>query len=965
MRVICKCFFKRTNKSLTEVRVDILFLVHIMDVVSYIRCNVVHFCEGICFMLPEEKARLLIDEKLKQSGWVLQDMREINPMASLGVAVREYPTSTGPVDYALFVDGKPVGVVEAKKDEAGENITTVEHQSGRYANSTFKYVSVDYRIRFAYEATGQITRFTDYNDIKYRSRAVFSFHRPETLKSLLANENTVRNNMKHFPEFDTTGFRNCQITAINNLDESFAENRPKALVQMATGAGKTFTAITAAYRLLKFGKMKRILFLVDTKSLGEQAEREFLAYIPNDDTRSFSELYGVRRLTSSHIPSDVQICISTIQRMYSILKGEEMDESVEEESLFEQVGVNSQPQKEVVYNEKYPPEFFDCIIVDECHRSIYNVWNQVLEYFDSFIVGLTATPDKRTFAFFNQNVVSEYSREQAIIDGVNVGEDVFLIETNIVREGATIMKQYIEHRDRLTRAKRWEQMDEDVEYNYSSLDRTVVNPSQIHTVIRTFKDCLFTQLFPRRKEVPKTLIFAKTDSHADDIIQIVREEFGEGNEFCQKITCQAERPETVLSAFRNDYYPRIAVTVDMIATGTDVKPIECLIFMRDVRSKNYFEQMKGRGTRTLEKDDLQKVSPSATENKDHFVIVDAVGVTSSKKTDTRPLERKPSVSMKELMLSVAMGAKDEDTLTSLANRVIRLNSQMTPKERTDFANTVGVTASSVAQRLLDAFDEDVILERAGIIIEEDRELTEDEKQRMDDARKDLIQEAVTPFFTPECRNYIEDVRRSHDQIIDSVNVDSLYYAGYATDKQDDADKVIQSFQDFIETNKDEILALRIIYDQRYKDRPMAIAKLQSLYEKLKEQGITIDRLWNCYAIKKPDHVKTGTLAQLTDLISIIRFEMGYSDNLSPFVDNVNYNFMQWTLRRNAGNIHFTEEQMEWLRLIKDHIAISLSIEPSDLDLSPFDRKGGLGRFYEVFGDSYEEILEEMNIELVA
>ncbi len=517
-------------------------------------------------MTPEEQARKQIDARLEQSGWVIQDLRKVNPMASLGVAVREYPTSTGPVDYALFVEGKPIGVIEAQKDDLGENITTVEQQSGRYANSTFKYVKTNYRIRFAYEATGELTRFTDYADEKYRSRRVFSFHRPETLQALLAQPDTVRNNLKHFPPFDTTGFRQCQITAIQNLDQSFAESRPKALVQMATGAGKTFTAITASYRLLKYGRMKRILFLVDTKSLGEQAEREFLAYRPNDDNRSFSELYGVRRLKSSYIPSDIQICVSTIQRMYSILKGEELDESAEEESLFEQSGANTQPAKEVVYNEKYPPEFFDCIIVDECHRSIYNVWSQVLEYFDAFLIGLTATPDKRTFAFFDQNVVSEYSREQAIIDGVNVGEDIFLIETEVTKNGATILKQQIEYRNRLTRAKRWKQMDEDVVYTSAKLDRDVVNPSQIRTVIRTFRDSLFTQLFPHRREVPKTLIFAKTDSHADDIIQIVRDEFGEGNEFCQKITCQAERPETVLSAFRNDYYPRIAVTVDMIAT---------------------------------------------------------------------------------------------------------------------------------------------------------------------------------------------------------------------------------------------------------------------------------------------------------------------------------------------------------------------------------------------------------------
>ena len=915
-------------------------------------------------MTPEEQARIVIDEKLEKSGWTIQDMKKLNLTAALGVAVREFPTSTGPVDYALFIDGKPVGVIEAKKSESGENITVVEGQSARYAHSTFKWIHQEYQIRFAYEATDKLVRFTDYKDIKFRSRTVFSFHRPETLQALIVAPDTIRNNMKHFPPLDETGFRKCQIKAINKLDTSFSENRPKALVQMATGAGKTFTAITAAYRLLKYGRMNRILFLVDTKSLGEQAEREFLAYIPNDDPRNFSQLYGVRRLKNSYIPNDVQICISTIQRMYSILKGEELDEGAEEVPFAEYVTAESKAPKEVVYNEKYPPEFFDCIIVDECHRSIYNVWSQVLSYFDAFIIGLTATPDKRTFAFFDENVVSEYPREQAIVDGVNVGEDIFLIETDVTKNGARLMKQLIEYRDRLSRAKRWQQMDEDEDYSGTHkgrLDKDIVNPSQIRTVIRSFKDNLFTTLFPRRKEVPKTLIFAKTDSHADDIIQIVREEFGEGNDFCRKITYSADNPESVLSSFRNDYNPRIAVTVDMIATGTDVKPIECLIFMRDVRSKNYFEQMKGRGTRVLSKEDLQKVTPSATENKDHFVIVDAVGVTKSKKSDTRPLERKPTVSMKELMMNVALGAKDEDTLTSLANRVIRLNIQMSPTERKQFEAKVGTAAGIVAENLLNAFDEDVLTAKA----QADTGSAEVTEEQIKQAQKELIQAAVAPFHNPDIRDYIENVRRSHDQIIDNVNIDSVVFAGFDAQQEENADRIIATFHEFIEENKDEIIALRVIYSENYKDRPMAIEQLKELYGKLKAKGITVERLWDCYAIKKPDKVKRSTMAQLTDLISIIRFEMGYSDNLSPFADKVNYNFMQWTFKRNAGHIQFTEEQMEWLRLIKDHIATSLSILPEDLDLTPFDKKGGLLGFYESFGDDYEVILNEMNRELVA
>ena len=912
-------------------------------------------------MTPEAKARQMIDTKLEQSGWIVQDRDKLNLSAGAGIAVREFPTSTGPVDYALFVNQKPVGVIEAKKSNLGENITTVEEQSSRYAHSSLKYIKVDYRIRFVYEATDKIVRFTDYNDVKYRSRNVFSFHRPETLQKLIDADDTVRNYMKRFPALDQTGFRKCQVTAIENLDASLANNRPRALVQMATGSGKTFTAITAAYRMLKYGKMNRILFLVDTKSLGEQAEREFLAYTPNDDPRSFSQLYGVSRLKRSYIPDDTQICISTIQRMYSILKGEELDESAEEVSFNELKSADSQPRKEVVYNAKYPPEFFDCIIVDECHRSIYNVWSQVLSYFDAFIIGLTATPDKRTFAYFNENVVSEYSREQAIIDGVNVGEDIYLIETDITKNGAHIMKQMIEHRNRLTREKRWQQMDEDIDYKSTQLDRDIVNKSQIRTVIKTFKEKVFTELFPRREEVPKTLIFAKTDSHADDIIQIVREEFGEGNDFCKKITYNAENPEAVLSSFRNDFYPRIAVTVDMIATGTDVKPIECLLFMRDVRSRNYYEQMIGRGTRTLDKDNLQNVSPSATDAKDHFAVIDAVGVTQSKKAETRTLERKPTVPMAELMFNVATGSRDADTLTSLANRVIRLNSRMSDKERKKFADTMGISANLAAENLLNAFDDDVIRQRAqqdnGVDIPTDEQLAQ--------AKEDLITEAVAPFRDNGKNTVIDNIRRSHDQIMDDVNLDTVLFAGFDTNKEENADKVMKTFRDFIDENKDEIISLRIIYNEAYKDRPMVIAKLKELYEKLKQKGVSVERLWDCYAIKQPEKVKKGTAAQLTDLISLIRFEMGCTDALTPFDTQVRTNFQNWTLSKNAGHIHFTEEQMEWLRLIRDHISASLSIEPNDLDLSPFDKKGGLGRFYEVFGDDYEAILHELNIELVA
>lgn len=729
------------------------------------------------------------------------------------------------------------------------------------------------------------------------------------------------------------------------------------------GAGKTYTAVNQVYRLLKFGKAKRILFLVDTKNLGKQAEAEFRGFRPNDDTRLFPELYGVYRLNSSYIPNDAQVCISTIQRMYSILQGTELDESLEDESPYE-YNLEDSP-KEVVYNEKYPPEYFDFIIIDECHRSIYNLWQQVLDYFDAFLIGLTATPDKRTFGFFNQNVVSEYPREQAIIDGVNVPEDIYTIETDITKNGAAILKQTVEIRDRLTREKRWEQLDEEVDYSSTDLDKSVVNPSQIRTIIKTIREKMLTEIFPGRKEVPKTLIFAKTDSHADDIIKIVLEEFGEGVEFCKKITYKADDPEGSLSAFRNEYYPRIAVTVSMIATGTDVKPIECLVFMRDVKSKNRFEQMVGRGTRTLSKEDLQDVSPSASTNKTHFVIIDAVGVTKSIKTETRPLERKPTVLFKDLLMRAVTGTRDEDTLTSLANRLVRLNNEMTNSERDKVPEfTEGISMWDLSQNLLDSYDEDIINEK----VKEKLKKEDISKEEIKEIRNELIDDSTKPFANAELREYLLKLKSKHDQIIDKDNIDSVIYAGWDRDAKNYAEDTIESFQNFIEENKDEITALQVIYNQSYKDRQLTLDIVNELYEKMQEYNhfLTIDNLWNQYEKLEPKKVKgTSEVKKLSDLVSLVRFALKQDEELSIFELKVQKNFKDWIFNKNAGYFQFTEEQTEWLRMIRDHIGTSLTIEKEDLELSPFDEHGGLGKFYQLFGNEYLDILDEMNKELVA
>jgi len=917
---------------------------------------------------PEQIARDQIDQMLIKAGWVIQDMRDINPGASLGVIVREYPTETGPADYILLINRNPVGVIEAKKE--GTILTTVEEQSERYATSGLKWNVDQQKLPFVYESTGVITKFTDNRDPVPRSREIFHFHRPETLAEWLKQECSFRYGLKNnIPALNPEGLRVCQVNAITKLEKSFSENKPRALVQMATGSGKTFTAITSVYRLLKFAKAKRILFLVDTKNLGEQAEQEFQAYTPNDDKRKFTELYSVQRLSSSFIDKNSQVCISTIQRMYSILKGEELDEFAEEQSLNE-IKLKDDKPKEVAYNPDVPIETFDVIIIDECHRSIYNLWKQVLDYFDAFLVGLTATPDNRTFAFFHENIVSEYTHEEAIADGVNVGYDIYTIETEITQNGARIeAKQFVDFRSKLTRKKRWAQLDEDEEYTSKSLDREIVNPSQIRQVIRTFKDKLLTEIFPGRKEVPKTLIFAKTDSHADDIIQIVREEFGEGNQFCKKITYKIdENPKSILASFRNAYYPRIAVTVDMIATGTDVKPLEVLLFMRDVKSRNYFEQMKGRGTRTYAKDDLQKVTPSANSNKTHFVIVDAIGVCKSVKTESRALERKKTVSLKDLVMNVIMNNRDEDTYTSLAGRLGRIEKQMTADEKQQFKEKAqGKTINQVIHELLDAYNPDKVIETTkrkfpGVIANEEQEPP---TEKLDETKKELIAE-VGNIFTGELLQYIEKVKSAHEQIIDTVNLDKVNFAGFSADIEEKAKQTIQSFEEFIAENKDEIIALRIFYDQPYQRRTLSYKMIKELRDKLvlTKPNLAITSVWEAY--KRIENKQISNPAtELTALVALVRRVVGLDKELKLFENQVNTNFKNWVFNKNAGHVQFTEEQMDWLRMMKDYIATSMNIEKDDFDNDPFAKKGGLMKVWNIFGDQLEEIVEELNVELIA
>ena len=930
---------------------------------------------------PEQRARDLIDQMLRDAGWLVQGKKQSDIRAAQGVAVKEYQTDVGPADYVLFVDAKPVGVIEAKRGEEGQRLSAVEEQSTGYANAKLQFLNND-PLPFVYESTGTITRFTDYRDPKARGRRLFHFQQPAALARLLSTQQSLRARLQQMLPLDPTGLRPAQIKAITNLEESFKNNKPRALIQMATGAGKTFTATTFIYRLLKKpADATRILFLVDTKNLGEQAEQAFMSFQPNDDNRKFTELYNVQRLTSSYIAPDSHVCISTIQRLYSILQGEELDESSELDSPESSSWIRRQMDKKapapVVYNPQLPVEFFDFIIIDECHRSIYNLWQQVLEYFDAFLIGLTATPDKRTRGFFKENVVSEYTYEESVLDGVNVPYNVYTIDTAISMHGEVVEAGwYVDRRDKLTRATRWQQEDEDTVYNNKELDRKVVNPSQIRNVIREFKKALQTVIFPDRinadgeYEVPKTLVFAKTDSHADDVIEVIKEEFNEGNDFVKKVTYKAsEDPRSVLNRFRNSHQPRIAVTVDMIATGTDVKPLEVLLFMRDVRSVNYFEQMKGRGTRTIEPDSLRLVS-SAARYKTHFVLVDAVGANRSKKTESRPLERKPSIPLGDLLGAVNMGHADEDLFLSLANRLIMLDNKLSDKQREKLmTESGGKNLRQISTDLLAAYDPDKVADLAQTIIDrvpiEDRTPLMAEEAR-EEAQKQLIHQAASNF-NGAFNEQVENIRRQLEQIIDHINIDQVVRSEWDKTSTDRAAEVIQEFTDYLESQKDEIRALTIFYDQPYQRRHITYRMLKEVLDQLKldRPALAPTHVWEAYEALQQTR-KPAPAKELTTLVSLIRKVCGIDQELTPYDKQVDENFKNWIFKQNAGKHNrFTPEQMDWLRMIKDHVATSYRLEPDDLDYTPFDSQGGRGKMWQLFGKDMNSLIEELNGELVA
>lgn len=909
--------------------------------------------------LTEAEVRRIVDRMLESAGWVVQDLAQLNVRAGVGVAVREMTVGRGRADYLLYVDEKLVGVVEAKRE--GLSLIEVEQQSRRYAEGldpTLRIAAWRAPLPYRYESTGVETRFTNALDPISRSRRVFSFHRPDTIARWMreaeANEfaPTFRARLRGLPSHEIKGeLRAAQIEAITGLEQSLAQDMPRALIQMATGAGKTYTVVNETYRLLKHAGAKRVLFLVDRNNLGKQAEAEFTRFITPDDGTPFTELYNVQRLTSPVIASSTHVVVCTVQRMYKVLRGQELgpdDDSADDYQIADAV--------ELTYNALVPPETFDLVVVDECHRSIYGRWRAVLEYFDAHLVGLTATPVAQTFGFFRENLVSQYTFRQAVADHVNVDFDVMRIRTEVGEHGGTIPANTdVRIVDLHTRRERYEQLETELDYSAEQIGKSVTNLSQLRTAIRTFRDG-WPEFFPNRTYVPKTLIFAKSDLHADDIVEIVRELFGGDARFCAKITYRADNPDQLLKDFRNDADFRIAVTVDMIATGTDVKPLECVFFLRGVSSATYFEQMKGRGARTIRPEDFRDVTPDAAA-KEKFLIVDAVGVTDSPLVDSRPLQpaTQRQVSLQKLLECAANQGITVDEAAALGSRLAALDGRVTSAERAELADLAGgLTLLDLASGLEHATDEEA----------QENAL----KSGGESAQRALVLEAVRPLAErPELRRRILEVRRKYDMPYDEYTIDQLISVEARLMEQGGSSNVVEDWRQYVQDHRAEIMPFLLAFEEPGRDPADVRRQLQRLADAIAAppRRWTPGIIWHAYQ-DLGEAKGNGSSKSITELISLTRYVFGMDDELRTFGSQVQDRFRNWLVQQEQAGARFTDDQVWWLERIAHAVANRLSVTEEDLDGVPFTERGGVDGFVHEFGDDRAaQLLDELNRELPA
>ena len=863
-------------------------------------------------MTPEEKARVKIDQWFAEAGWRVVDRDEYEANIT-AAAIREGLLKGNlEADYFLFVNGKAIGVLEAKREEVDVSNYTVSEQVGTYARSVpHCYQAWRNPLPFIYKSNGKELLF---KDLRNEDSDWVSLNRMHTIKELVKMLG-IDDLFAGLPTLRKRGLRDCQYEAITELEKNFRSGQRKALMVLATGAGKTYTACLAAYRMLSYTPMRRVLFLVDRNNLGKQAEGEFGTFRLTETGDAFNTIFTVNRLKSANIPSDSNVVISTIQRLFSLLKGEEIVDDDEKDDETDIEGEVILPD-----NPNLPHDFFDLIIIDECHRSIYGNWRKVLEYFDTArLIGLTATPIPETTAFFNYNTVVNYTLEQSIADGVNVECRTYRIKTRETEEGGAILEgQRTKVETRYTGEVKTVSNKETKTYTKEELNRSIINPAQIKLILSTYRDIVYTELFndpprePNMDYLPKTLIFALNENHATNIVNIAKEVFGRTDDrFVQKITYSAGDSNELIRQFRNDKDFRIAVTCTLVATGTDIKPLEVLIFMRDVASLPLYTQMKGRGVRTIGDEQLRNVTPNAI-SKDSFVLVDAVGVTEHQHTiPTLEGSENGTITLKELLERITHGNLPDNYLQRLAGTLSRLYNKADNGQREQFAHLAHDDMKELATRIYSALENGTLPPYNDI-------------NEPNNERKGL----VSPITNhAEARKYILILAAGFVNTL-MPGEDELIFKGFSTEE---AQNDTVAFEQYCNEHCDDIEALRIIYNNQ--GEPITYAMMKDLENKLKMESnrFSPKRLWNSYAIVSPDKVKRTSKKQeaeaLTNLIQLVRFAFHQIERLESVYPSAKQFFNLWCGQKQGG---ITDKQREVMSRIVDYIASNGACTVRDL-----------------------------------
>lgn len=852
-------------------------------------------------MKPEEKARVKIDQMFEDAGWKVVDRDFYSPTIT-AAAIREgLLEGNREADYFLFLNGKAVGVLEAKRKEVNVASDWVSDQAERYTRYVPKcYQAFARPLPFIYLSNGENTYFRDCRIEDSDLEEINRIHTPKEMVKMLG----INDPYAGLPTLKKKGLRDCQYEAITELENSFRAGQNRALIVLATGAGKTYTACLAAYRFLAYTPMKRILFLVDRNNLGKQAEGEFGMFRLTENGDPFNTIYTVNRLKSNKVPSDSNVVISTIQRLFSLLTGQEIVDNDDDDED------TTTGEVQLTGNLQLPPDFFDIIIIDECHRSIYGNWRRVLDYFSTAkLIGLTATPVPETMAFFNNNRVVNYTLERSIIDGVNVDSRVYRIKTQATENGGAILKG-----DKLKRVTRYTgkveiiKNEETRNYTKEELNRSIINPAQIKLVLETYRDAVYTEMFidPQREPImdylPKTLIFALNENHATNIVRIAKEVFGRTDDkFVQKITYSSGDSNELIRQFRNDKEFRIAVTCTLVATGTDVKPLEVVIFMRDVASAPLYIQMKGRGVRTIGDDQLRNVTPNAF-SKDCYFLVDAVGVTEHDHTVSGPSDdTSQTITLKRLLELLTHGNVKDEYLRLIASKLSRIYSKANQKQREKFMDLAHADMREISSNIFDALEKGILPPYISI-------------DEPNNERKGLV---IPLTHHPEARQYLLILAAGFIETL-QPGEDTLISKGFS---QEEATEVTTAFEEYCKENRDDIEALRMIYNNE--GEPLTYSLLKDLENKLKlaNNKFQTSRLWNCYSIVNPQSVKKYTTKEekeaLTNIIQLVRYANHQIDTLESLYPSAQQRFNLW-----YGQVQrsVTESQIAIVRQIVDYIA---------------------------------------------